>query len=121
VTRNSISDYLIRCVARQMDRLLNTVLAGVLLVFTAPLLIIVAVAIRCETAGPILVNQTWTGRNGRRFQALSFRTTEWDEGRERWGLVTKVGSFVQQTRIEALPQLINVLRGEISLIDMGDS
>jgi lipopolysaccharide/colanic/teichoic acid biosynthesis glycosyltransferase len=104
-----------------MERALNTTLAVVLLLLRAPLLTIAALAIRLETAGPILVNRISIGRSGRRIDVLRFPTAEWDESRGRWGHVTRVGHFLQQTRIEVLPQLINVLRGEMTLIDMTDS
>ena len=118
--RDSSSNNFGRSIAVPMERLLNTLLAVVLLLLTAPLLTIVALAIRLETAGPILVSRVWIGRSGRRIDVLRFRTTEWVEGRERWGSLTRVGHFLQQTRIEVLPQLINVLRGEMTLVDMAD-
>ena len=118
--RDSSSNNFGRSITVPMERLLNTLLAVVLLLLTAPLLTIVALAIRLETAGPILVRRIWIGRNGRRIDVLRFRTAEWDAGRESWGSLTRVGHFVQQTRIEVLPQLVNVLRGEMKFTDMAD-
>lgn len=118
--RDSSTNNFGRSITTPMERLLNTVLAVVLLLLTAPLLTIVALAVRLETAGPIVVSRIWIGRSGRRIDVLRFRTAEWDAGRERWGSLTRVGHFLQQTRIEVLPQLINVLRGEMTLVDMDD-
>ena len=60
-------------------------------------------------------------REGRPFEALTFRATEYDEARARWARkVTRVGKFVLYTRIMSLPLFINVLRGDISLIEMED-
>jgi lipopolysaccharide/colanic/teichoic acid biosynthesis glycosyltransferase len=118
---NSSSNHFGRSITTPIERLLNRVLAVVLLVLTAPLLTIIALAIRLETTGPILVSRIWIGRSGLRIEALRFRTSEWEEGRERWGRITRVGRFLQQTRIEVLPQLLNVWRGEMTLIEMKDS
>lgn len=87
------------------------VLAGVLLAFTLPLLLCVALAIKWEGPGPILEKQACIGRGGRRFQMLRFRTTE---SGQRW-IPTRMGEFLRYTRMEDLPQLINVLRGDASL------
>jgi len=121
VMHNSSSNHFGRSITTPIERLLNRVLAVVLLVLTAPLLTIIALAIRLETTGPILVSRIWIGRSGLRIEALRFRTSEWEEGRERWGRITRVGRFLQQTRIEVLPQLLNVWRGEMTLIEMKDS
>ena len=59
-------------------------------------------------------------RAGRRFEALSFRVTEHDQARTWARKVTRVGSFLLYTRMVSLPQLINVLRGHISLAEIED-
>jgi lipopolysaccharide/colanic/teichoic acid biosynthesis glycosyltransferase len=87
------------------------------LAITLPLMFIVALAIRWESAGPVFERRERIGANGRRFQMLSFRTTAQRPGQLRSWQTTQVGQFLQSTRIEALPQLLNVLRGEISMID----
>lgn len=102
----------------QMRRLADAVAASLILAITLPLLIGVAVAIRWETPGPILEQRERIARGGRPFQTLRFRTTghypkkavrPWVEK------TTRVGRFLRHTRIDCLPQLINVLRGEMSL------
>jgi lipopolysaccharide/colanic/teichoic acid biosynthesis glycosyltransferase len=103
-----------------MRRLADFVIASVLLAITLPLMIIVALAIKVESAGPILDRQSCSGRGGRRFQMLKFRTTVLDpeHATPAWARkTTEVGQFLRPTRIESLPQLINVLRGEMSIID----
>lgn len=111
---------LVDCVREQMDRLLNIVLAVSLLVITAPLLLLAMLAIKWESPGPVLHRQASVDRGGRRFELLSFRTIEWDPGRERWGReVTRVGCYLEYTRIAALPQLFNVLRGDMNLVEVG--
>lgn len=102
-----------------MRRLGDLVIACVLLAITLPLLLIVACAIRWE--GPaVLERQERIGCCGRRFQMLKFRTTVYDpeHATPAWAQkMTRVGQFLRYTRIEDLPQLINVLRREITLND----
>ena len=106
-------------VSRQMRRLGDIVIACLLLAITAPLMLIVTLAIKLEGVGPVLDRQTCIGCNGRRFHALKFRTAVHDpqHATPAWAQRTPVGEFLRYTRIEALPQLINVLRGEMTLID----
>src|SRR5919106_152173 len=101
-----------------------------LLVSLLPLLAAVAVAIRIESAGPILFRQRRIGRDGQRFEMLKFRSMLPEssagsaalppgmapgggEGEDRR---TRVGRFIRRTSLDELPQLINVLRGEMSLV-----
>ena len=107
-------------VSRQMRRLGDIVIACLLLAITAPLMLIVTLAIKLEGVGPVLDRQTCIGCNGRRFHALKFRTAVHDpqHATPAWAQrMTPVGEFLRYTRIEDLPQLINVLRGEMSIID----
>ena len=101
-----------------MRRFVDVLIACVLLAITLPLLIITAAAIRLESSGPILERRPRIGAGGRQFQALSFRTTARRPGQIRpiWQ-VTPLDQFLQSTRIDALPQLFNVLRGDMSVTD----
>lgn len=103
-----------------MKPLADIVIACALLSFTLPLLASVAAAIKCETSGPIFERQERVGSAGRRFKLLTFRTTVHDPEHPGpvWAReVTRVGHFLRYTRIDALPQLINVLRGDIRMIE----
>jgi len=110
-----------RAIATQLARQLGEiVIAGALLIGTMPLMLMVALAIRCESPGPILERQPCMTRGGRRFSLLGFRTTAHAvSGGARWGdqPSTQVGHFLRYTRIDRLPELINILRGEISLLE----
>ena len=110
------------------DRLLPAaewLIASLLIVFTFPLLVLVWLAIKLESAGPALERQPWLGRNGRRFVVLRFRTTLHDPQRasrpiwDRAARETRVGQFLRYTRIDDLPKLVNVIRGEMTLIGAG--
>ena len=111
----------VRATATQLTRQLgDIVIAGALLVGTMPLLLMVALAIRCESPGPILERQPCMTRGGRRISLLGFRTTAHAvSGGARWGdqPSTQVGHFLRYTRIDRLPELINVLRGDIGLFE----
>jgi len=101
-------------------RLADLLIACTLLVITLPLMTIVALVIKCESPGPILDRQTCIGRSGRRFQMLKFRTAVHYPYRAipPWAPVpTQIGQILWRTRLEVLPQLIHVLRGEMSIID----
>ena len=103
------------------NRLLNVVLAAALLVITGPLLLLVSLALCFESPGPVFDRHAALNREGRRFEALTFRTTEHAATRRRWSRnVTRVGLFLIYTRIVALPQLINVVLGEITLSEIED-
>ena len=97
----------------------DIVVATVLLLMVAPLFLLVAVAIKWEDTGPVCVRQACFGRRGR-FDKFSFRTTVYDPENftSTWPRqLTYVGEFLQFTRIDGLPQIVNVIRGELSFLD----
>jgi lipopolysaccharide/colanic/teichoic acid biosynthesis glycosyltransferase len=104
--------------ADQMRRLGDLVIACILLALTLPLMLIVALAIKWQSPGPALESRERIGQDGRRSRKLSFRTTVQKPGqlRSAWQK-TQLGQFLENTRIDALPQLINVLRGDMSMAD----
>src|SRR5260370_30730870 len=86
----------------------------------SPLFAIVCIAINLDSPGPIFRREPSIGPSGRCFQTLEFRTSGEDPRypKSLWAQeVTRLGHFLRYTRIDALPQLINVLRGDMSLID----
>src|SRR6476620_10199385 len=105
-----------RRAAQQMWRLGEFLIALVLLLISAPLLLCIALAIKWESPGPIFQSRERIGQDGRRFTMLSFRRNAYDPGQQRFrGERTRIGHFLQRTRMDTLPQLFNVLRGEMSL------
>ena len=104
-----------------MKRLGDLAIACMFLTITLPLLLVVSFAIKWASPGPTLEAQERIGQSGRPFRMLAFRTTVQHNPLHSTPLApeeTGVGSFLRYTRIDALPQLINVLRGDISMLEM---
>ncbi|HLI31464.1 MAG TPA: sugar transferase [Solirubrobacteraceae bacterium] len=105
-------------------RAIDIVVALTLLVLSSPLLAAAAIAIRLESRGPVIYRQRRVGRGGRPFQLLKLRTMV--VGAERLGAglkvdagdprITRVGAILRRTSLDELPNLLNVLRGEMSII-----
>jgi lipopolysaccharide/colanic/teichoic acid biosynthesis glycosyltransferase len=104
-----------------LRRLLDVTVAGMLLLVLAPLLGVLAVLVRATTTGPALFRQIRVGRNGRPFVLLKLRTMRADApgpaitsgGDPR---ITHLGAWLRRTKLDELPQLWNVLRGDMSLV-----
>lgn len=106
-----------------VKRLLDISLAGVLFVFTLPLMLVSAVVIKLESHGPVLYRQERVGQDGRLFKVIKFRSMRQDAekngavwAKEKDDRVTRFGSFIRKVRIDELPQLWNVLKGEMSMV-----
>ena len=104
-----------------MKRLLDIALAATGLALASPVLLVTALAVRASTGGPILFRQTRTGLGGKPFTILKFRTMR--DARDADGEVlpdgarlTPLGSLLRDLSVDELPNLVNVLRGEMSLI-----
>jgi exopolysaccharide biosynthesis polyprenyl glycosylphosphotransferase len=105
-----------------VNRALSLLVAAVGLVALSPLLAVIALAVKLESAGPVLFVQSRVGAHGRPFALFKFRTmrpagdqhSEWEcDNRDR---VTRVGRWLRAFRLDELPQFINVLRGEMNLV-----
>ena len=108
---------------RSIKRALDVLVAGTTLFLMAPLLLLTAVVIRLDSRGPILFKQTRNGFNNRPFQILKFRSMRVMENGDairqasRHDVrVTKIGRWLRKLSIDELPQLWNVLRGEMSIV-----
>jgi polysaccharide biosynthesis protein PslA len=98
------------------ERLGDLGMACGLIVLTLPLVIAVAIAIKCDSRGPIITWNKRTSPNGRQFWALRFRSTVHESGTNLYSKpgATFVGGMIRTLRIDLLPQLVNVLRGEMT-------
>lgn len=108
---------------RRSKRLFDLAASATGLVLLSPLLLLIAGAIKLGDGGPIVFRQTRVGRDGQLFAILKFRTMVVNA--ERLGAqltvgndarITRVGRLLRRTKLDELPQLLNVLRGEMSLV-----
>lgn len=105
-------------------RCCEIVLSIILLIVFSPLLLITAVAIKLDSAGPVIFKQDRIGKNGKVFKIYKFRSMA--QGAEFTGSgvysgaddmrVTKVGKFIRASSIDELPQLVNILKGDMSFV-----
>ncbi|HSZ91280.1 MAG TPA: TIGR03013 family XrtA/PEP-CTERM system glycosyltransferase [Acetobacteraceae bacterium] len=107
-----------------LKRFLDVVVSLSLLVLTLPVMLVTALLIKLDSPGPVLYRQQRLGLHGKVFTLCKFRSMRVDAeagGKPRWAQhrdprVTRVGRFIRPMRIDELPQLINVLLGEMSMI-----
>jgi len=105
-------------------RLFDILASSLLLLLTAPILLITAVAIRLTSPGPIFYRQVRVGQFGEPFEVLKFRSMRVDaekDGRPQWAQkgdprVTTIGKIIRSSRIDEIPQIFNVLRGDMSFV-----
>jgi exopolysaccharide biosynthesis polyprenyl glycosylphosphotransferase len=120
--------------ARIMKRLMDVTLATCALVLASPALLVIAVAIKLDSRGPVFFRQERIGRAGKPFRIFKFRSMTDDAWQRRDAVaqlnevdgplfkmendprVTRVGALIRKTSLDELPQLINVVRGEMSLV-----
>ncbi len=105
-------------------RAIDIAVSAVLLALSAPVLLVAAIAVRLESAGHPIYRQRRAGQDGRPFDVIKLRTMV--DGAEHIGAglainesdsrITRVGAFLRRTSLDELPNLINVLRGDMSLI-----
>lgn len=105
------------------DRILEIVEAIPLLILLSPFMLLSALAIKLTDRGPVFYRQTRVGENGRDFELIKFRTMTTDSERDgaQWSSagdprVTRVGRVLRRLHLDELPQLINVLRGEMTFV-----
>jgi lipopolysaccharide/colanic/teichoic acid biosynthesis glycosyltransferase len=105
-----------------MARVGDLLIAVVLIILTLPLMVIVALAIKLDSPGPVLSKREEWGPQGHKFQLFGFRTeSNALQGANRLPHppITPIGAFLCWTRMDSLPQLINVLRGDLTIVGTG--
>jgi exopolysaccharide biosynthesis polyprenyl glycosylphosphotransferase len=114
---------------RALRRARDGALAGIGLMLALPVMLIIAIAIKCDSPGPIFFLQDRVGKNGRRFKMIKFRSmyaaedrqgrlshgSEWATSR-RDPRITRIGALMRGFHLDELPQLINVLKGDMSIV-----
>jgi putative colanic acid biosynthesis UDP-glucose lipid carrier transferase len=106
-----------------LKRAMDVLVAGGALLFFAPLLALIAVLIKLESPGPVLFRQSRGGLNGQSFTILKFRSMRCQENGSKVvqakrddDRITLIGRIIRKTSIDELPQLLNVLRGDMSIV-----
>ncbi|WP_081810645.1 sugar transferase [Bacillus sp. UNC438CL73TsuS30] len=107
---------------KNVKRLLDILLSIIGLTILSPILLIVAIAIKLESKGPVIFKQERLGLNGKVFKIYKFRSM--CVGAEKVGVyeikgdtrVTKVGKFIRRTSIDEFPQFVNIIKGDMSII-----
>lgn len=109
---------------RYIKRLLDVVIAALTMIFLSPLMVFTAMAVKLESDGPAIFKQDRLGLNGKAFKIYKFRSM--CQGAEHTGTgvysgaddvrVTKVGKIIRATSIDELPQLFNILKGDMSFV-----
>ncbi|MBR1478279.1 MAG: exopolysaccharide biosynthesis polyprenyl glycosylphosphotransferase [Lachnospiraceae bacterium] len=117
-------EYSLAMEERIVKRTIDIVFSLVLIVVTSPIMLMTAIAVKLYDGGPVLYKQTRCTRNMRRFKILKFRSMKTNA--EKDGVarlssknddrVTPIGKFIRKCRIDELPQLFNILKGEMSFI-----
>lgn len=108
--------------SRILKRAVDLVVSGVATILLSPLLLALALAVRLTSKGPILFRQTRIGQDGKEFELLKFRTMEVnDDSNVTWSVVgdkrlTPIGGLLRATSLDELPQLLNILRGDMSIV-----
>ncbi|MCI6691153.1 MAG: sugar transferase [Clostridium sp.] len=123
-----------RIIYNLSKKIIDFSLSAVALVILSPLLLIVAILIKLESKGPVIFSQKRVGLNGKEFKMYKFRSmvVNAEELKEKLAKqnemsgpmfkmkddprVTKIGKFIRKTSIDELPQLINILKGDMSLV-----
>jgi sugar transferase (PEP-CTERM system associated) len=109
---------------RAVKRVVDVVVSSLFLLLSAPLMLVVAAAIKLDSRGPVFFTQERVGRDGKTFKIYKLRSMRVDaevDGVPRWASkdddrTTRIGRFIRKTRIDEFPQVINVLKGDMSFI-----
>lgn len=106
-----------------LKRGFDVLASGAGLIILCPLFIVIAIAIRRDSKGPVFYRARRIGQHGKKFRLYKFRSMVVDADRQGPGItsaqddrITSVGRFLRRTKLDELPQLVNVFRGEMSLV-----
>jgi len=114
----------LRMYRKYVKRILDFVLSFIALIMLSPVFLIIAILIKLDSKGPVLFKQKRVGKNKKHFYILKFRTMKVDtpkdtpthmlQNPEKY--ITRVGKFLRKTSLDELPQIINILKGDMSII-----
>lgn len=107
-----------------VKRLLAILISGLAIILLSPVLLAVAIAIKCDSKGPVLFKQKRVGKDKKHFMIYKFRSMYVDAPadmpthmlKDPTAMITKVGAFLRKTSLDELPQLFNIFKGEMAIV-----
>ena len=107
-----------------IKRIIGFLMALILVILLSPILLIIAIAIKCESKGPVFFKQKRVGKHKQLFEIYKFRSMRTDTPKDQpthllqnpESYITKVGGFLRKTSLDELPQLFNILKGEMAWV-----
>ena len=107
-----------------LKRVLDVIISGSAIIILSPILLLIAIMIKVDSKGPVLFKQKRVGKDKKHFMIYKFRSMYVDAPsdmpthllKDPTAMITKVGAFLRKTSLDELPQLFNVLKGEMSLV-----
>ncbi|MTB48436.1 sugar transferase [Streptococcus uberis] len=107
-----------------VKRLLAILISGLAIIILSPVLLAVAIAIKCDSKGPVLFKQKRVGKDKKHFMIYKFRSMYVDAPadmpthmlKDPTALITKIGAFLRKTSLDELPQLFNIFKGEMAIV-----
>lgn len=107
-----------------VKRLLAILISGLAIIILSPVLLAVAIAIKCDSKGPVLFKQKRVGKDKQHFMIYKFRSMYVDAPadmpthmlKDPTAMITKVGAFLRKTSLDELPQLFNIFKGEMAIV-----
>ena len=106
-------------------RMMDILVSSILIILTSPIFLVIAIAIKMEDGGPVFYKQCRLTKNGKKFNVIKFRSMRVDAEKDgvarlstgdKDDRITRVGKFIRKVRIDELPQFLNILKGDMSIV-----
>src|SRR5699024_5220689 len=115
---------IMKAIQNRIKRIFDLFVSIVAIYITAPFILLISVVIKLTSSGPVFFKQERLGKDGKVFKIIKFRTMVNNDEKIGSGIktyvddprITKIGSFIRKTSLDELPQLFNVLKGEMSIV-----
>lgn len=118
-----VENYNKKSVYTMIKRLIDIIMSSLGIIILSPLFLIIAILIKLESRGPIIFKQVRAGKNSEPFYIYKFRSMKMDAPNKSTNdfkdadiFITKIGKFIRKTSIDELPQLFNILKGDMSIV-----
>lgn len=118
-----VENYNKKSVYTMIKRLIDIIMSSLGIIILSPLFLIIAILIKLESRGPVIFKQLRAGKNSEPFYIYKFRSMKMDAPNKSTNdfknadvFITKIGKFIRKTSIDELPQLFNILKGDMSIV-----